>query len=102
MAAPKKILAKFYVAEIVKYATSAGRSNHGYAPPVPYGQVTLRAVTRKKDDNEQWASATPSGEIKMTVNGPAFPEFEAMMADGDDILVTLERAPKPPEDSATV
>lgn len=84
------VKAKFYVAEINKYATAAGNGNHGYAEPVPYGQVTLRAVTRKKGDNEQWASATPSGEFKMTVNGPAFPWFESVL--GKDVLITIEEA----------
>lgn len=92
------VKAKFYVAEINKYATAAGNTQ-GWAEPVPYGQVTLRPVTRKKGDNEQWASATPSGEMKMTVNGPAFPWFESML--GKDILITMEEYPEEP-DSATV
>lgn len=82
------VKAKFYVAEINKYATASGAGTYGFAEPVPYGQVTLRAVTRKKGDNEQWASATPSGEIKMTINGPAFPWFEKML--GKDISITFE------------
>lgn len=90
------IRAKFYVAEINKYATAAGTGAHGYAEPVPFGQVTLRAVTRKKGDNEQWASATPSGEFKMTVNGPAFPWFESMLS--KDVLITMEEYPEEPSD----
>lgn len=81
------VKAKFYVAEINKYATAAGNGTHGWAEPVPFGQVTLRASV-KGEDNKEWASATPSGEFKMTVNGPAFPWFESML--GRDVAITLE------------
>lgn len=80
--------AKFYVAEINKYATAVGR-NQGFAEPAPFGRVVLRAATRA--GNEEWASSTPSGEITMTINGPAFPWFESML--GRDVLVTLEEFP---------
>ena len=91
------VKAKFYVAEINKYATAVGRTQ-GWAEPVPFGQVTLRP-SLKGEDNKQWASSTPAGEMKMTVNGPAFPWFESML--GKDILITMVAYPEEPVVSAT-
>lgn len=91
------VRAKFYIAEIRKFATAAGNTQ-GWAQPVPFGEVTLRP-SLKGEGNKEWASATPGGEMKMTVNGPAFPWYESML--GKDILITMEEYPEEP-DSATV
>lgn len=59
------VQAKFYVASITKHAGSGD-----------YAEITLRVVTRG-GANADWAAATPSGEIKMTVsNPPAITWFE--------------------------
>lgn len=83
-----QIHAKFYVAEVRKFAN--GTTRPGYADPAPIGEVTLRAVTRGNEDksNAQWASATPAGEMKMTVRGEALPSFEALL--GRDVAITIE------------
>lgn len=51
------VRAKFNIAEIVLTPGSQG------------GRVTLKAVSRG-ERNADWASATPSGEIVMTINNP--------------------------------
>lgn len=75
------IRAKFYVAEVTKFA------NGGYADPKPMGNVTMRPVTRG-EDNREWASATPSGEFKMTVIGDAFPWFDEHL--GREVSITID------------
>jgi hypothetical protein len=53
--------------------------------------LTLNAVTRGGDDNKQWASATPSLNLTMTVrNGDAAEFFEL----GEDYYLTFTRVPK--------
>lgn len=80
------VKAKFYIAEVSQYASSA---TGGYADPKPVGTVVMRPVTRG-EDNREWASATPSGEFKMTVNGPAFPFFQQQL--GKEVSITIEGA----------
>ena len=81
-----KMQARFYVASVQKFASQA---REGFAAPKPMGGVTLNVVTGgRAPENAQWASATPSGEIKMTVNGDALDWFEARL--GKDIAVTME------------
>lgn len=79
------VKAKFYVAEINQYASLAAT----HAAPVPAGVVVMRPVTRGPE-NAEWASATPSGEFKMTVHGDAFPWFQKRL--GREIAITLEDA----------
>lgn len=80
------VRAKFYVAQMTQYANAVVA---GYAAPAPRGEVILRPVTRGGDDNAQWASATPSGEIKMTVNdGGGFAWFHERL--GQDIAITFD------------
>lgn len=71
-----KVRAKFYVDEIAK-------TIHG-------GRVRLRVVTRG-EDNKQWASATPSGEITMTIRNELAIEFFDV---GDEYFVDFTPAPK--------
>ena len=82
------VLARFYVAEITRYAN--GMKRPGYADPAPIGKVTLRPVTRG-EANAIWASATPSGEMTMTINGSAMSWFEERL--GSEISIRLEDAP---------
>lgn len=78
------VRAKFYVAEIRQFATAA---TGGYAEPKPLGEVTMRPVMRG-EENREWASATPGGEIKMTVSGSAFPWFQDHL--GKDLSITFD------------
>lgn len=71
------IVAKFFVSEI-------GQTTYG-------GRVRLNVVCRG-EENKHWASATPSGQIEMTIrNDLALGEF---LAPGEEFLVTFEHAPK--------
>lgn len=80
------VRARFYVASITRRASSAMR---GYAEPVPLGEVELRAVARG-EANSVWASATPHGELKMTVRGEALPWFEQHL--GEEVSILMEVA----------
>lgn len=58
-------------------------------------QVTLAAATRGTE-NKEWASATPSANLTMTINnGAAAKFFEEAFATGADVHVTLDLAPDP-------
>lgn len=85
------VKARFYVAEVTR--RPSGRMG-GYAAPVPVGDVVLRPVGGK--GNEEWASATPSGEMRMTVRGEALDQFIAWMDDyTQDIEITMTQVPRP-------
>lgn len=70
------VRAKFYV-------TETRQTTYG-------GGVKLQAVTRG-EDNKKWASATPSGQIDMTIRNELALEFFTV---GDEFYVTFEPAPK--------
>lgn len=54
------------------------------------GQVVLTAVSRG-DQNKQWASATPSGRLEMTILNPtAFEELRAWQRAGWDVQLILK------------
>lgn len=73
---PAKVRAKFWV-------VSQNRS-------VGSATVTLSAVCRG-EDNKEWAAATPSGQITMTINnGAAAPFFEP----GDEVFVDFTKIEK--------
>jgi hypothetical protein len=80
------VAAQFYVSTITEHAP---RAMGGYAEPVPVGEVTMRAATKK--GNEKWASATPSGEFKMTVRGDALPWFKDRL--GQDVRILIDDVP---------
>lgn len=82
------VTARFYVAEITRRA-SAAMTN--YAEPVPLGEVVMRPAY-KNGANKEWASATPSGEFKMTLRGEALTFFEDHL--GKDLHITIEAAPE--------
>lgn len=79
------VRAKFYVAEVTQFAHLSN-----YAAPAPAGKVVLRPVTRG-EENAEWASATPSGEFSMTVQGNAFPWFQERI--GKELSITLDDVP---------
>lgn len=76
------IAARFYVAQVTRYAHSGG-----WADPAPKGDVVLRSATRG-EGNKLWASSTPSGEIKMTVITSAYKWFEERL--GKEVAITLD------------
>lgn len=82
------VRARFYVATITQHASAALA---GYAEPAPVGEVVMRPVTRGAD-NAEWASATPSGEYRMTVRGSAYPWFAERL--GREVSITIEDAPE--------
>lgn len=71
-----RVRAKFYVYSI-------SRTING-------GSVDLRAVTRG-EDNKVWASATPSGQITMTIRNELALDFYDV---GEEYFVDFTRAPK--------
>lgn len=78
------VQARFYVAEITKQAYG------GWAPPAPAGKVILQPVTRG-EANKDWASATPSGRIEMTIITGALAWFEERL--GQEVAITFEDRP---------
>ena len=85
------VQARFFVAEITQFAHLSN-----YAAPAPAGKVVLRPVTRG-EENKQWASATPSGEFTMTVQGDAFPWFAERI--GKEVSIVLSDIPSDPPSS---
>jgi len=75
-----QVKAKFYVNKITKSA------NFGHT------SVELLPVTRKTDDNTDWAQFTPSGKLDMNVSTStgAAQWFEDML--GKDVSITFEEA----------
>lgn len=81
-----KVGARFYVQSVTRLAS--GTRAEGYAQPAPNIQVVMWPVTRG-EENKQWASATPSGKIELTIGNPeAAAWFESML--GQDVAVTFE------------
>lgn len=77
------ISARFFVSEVTKFA---GRDDQG--------TVKLRP-SYANGANKEWATATPSGEITLSVNDPdAFAEFDAARLASDDVHITFERHPR--------
>jgi len=83
------VRAKFFVATLTKHASGLphGRTPDGWSPPIPVGEVVMRPVTRG-EENAQWASATPSGEFRMTIRGEALPWFEERL--GGEVSILIE------------
>lgn len=82
------VQARFYVAEVTRYANAAVA---GYASPAPRGVVVMRQVTRG-DHNKAWATATPQAELRMTVNGDAFGWFDERV--GAELAITIDDRPE--------
>ena len=71
------VLARFYVSEVTR---------RSYDPQA--ASVTLQAVARGPE-NKEWASATPTGQITLTIkNSPAAEFFIARL--GKDVTVRFE------------
>lgn len=85
-----QVNARFYVREVTRFAQSVSQAHAGgWAAPMPLVNVKLSPVSGAKGpQNEQWASATPSGEITMTIGNPdAAAWFDSML--GKDIAITF-------------
>lgn len=82
------VQARFYVRSIEKHATAVNAA--GWANPAPVISVKLSPVSGSKGDvNKEWSSATPSGEIALTVGNPAAAAwFEEHL--GKDVAITFE------------
>lgn len=80
------VSARFYIAEVHKYPNR----NEGWADPAPLGKVVMRPALRG-EANKTWASATPSGQIEMTIRGDALPWFEERL--GADLHITFGDVP---------
>lgn len=83
------VSARFYVREVTRHANYVGRDD-GWANPAPLVTVALYPVSGAKgEQNKEWASATPNGEIKMTIGNPAAAAwFDSML--GKDVAITFE------------
>jgi hypothetical protein len=73
------VAARFYVAKITRHAYNPG-----------HVEVVLQAVVRGPE-NKAWASATPNGQITMTVNNEAAGAWFTGLL-GDDVAITFDRA----------
>lgn len=84
------VVARFYVRQVTRHS---GPAMVGYATPAPNVEVVLNPVSGSKGDaNKDWASATPSGEIKMFIGNPdAATWFNDRL--GQDIAITFEDRP---------
>lgn len=73
------VTARFFVDQITRRA---------YNPE--HAEVVLKPAYRGTE-NKAWATATPSGEIKLQVNNPAAVEaFDGFFRDGADLHITIE------------
>lgn len=94
-----KVTARFYVREVKRFAASVSQAHAGgWAEPAPRIEVVMSPVSGAKGKaNETWASATPSGEVKLTVGNPAAAAwFDSML--GKDVAITFEE--RDPEELA--
>jgi hypothetical protein len=79
------ITARFYVASTRKFA---GQTQEGWAAPAPRIEVELNVVSANKPGNAEWASATPSGKLIMTVGNPeAAVWFEEMLGQDVELII---------------
>lgn len=79
------IRARFYVAEFNEQATGGDQRQ---------AKVVMRAVTRKTDDNIDWAKYSPSGEFWVMVSnqaGGAFESFRDLL--GKDVSILISPIP---------
>lgn len=76
------VSARFYVSSITQRATGSTKAEGG--------EVVL-APAYKDGKNADWARYTPSGQITLNVNGPAFPWFQEHL--GQDLHITFDEVP---------
>jgi hypothetical protein len=88
---PAQVQARFYVRMIEK---SASQRMEGWAQPVPLIVVHLAPVSGSRgEQNKTWASATPSGNISMTIGNPTAAKwFEDHL--GQDIAIAFQERSK--------
>jgi hypothetical protein len=79
--AAAQVQARFYVHNVSHTAVPNGKNN---------GPVELYPTTRGRE-NKTWAQATPSGNIKLTINGNALEWFMDRL--GKDVAITFEDRP---------
>jgi hypothetical protein len=71
------VKARFWIRTVTKHANTESL------------EVNLAAVTRKTDDNTDWAKHTPSAELKMFISQPGAQEwFESRL--GKDVSLTFD------------
>lgn len=89
-----KVTARFYVRQVTRFGAFVTGNAPGFSSPAPLVSVELSPVNGSKSDaNKSWASATPSGEIKLTVGNPAAAAwFDSML--GKDVAITFEERPE--------
>ena len=63
----------------------------GWADPAPVGAVKLGAAYG--DQNKEWASATPSGSIELTIGNPAALEWFNKNL-GETVEITFSKVEK--------
>jgi hypothetical protein len=73
------VAARFQITDVNKGIQSADG---------PSGVIFLRPDLSKNGGNEAWAKYTPAGEIRLSVNGPAFPWFEERL--GKVVAITFD------------
>lgn len=71
------VSARFWIDEI---------TTRGYNPA--HAEVVMRPTCRG-EENRAWAQATPSGEIKLTINNPDAVEF-FKANQGKDVAITFD------------
>lgn len=84
------VSARFYVQRVTRFAhpTLTGQAVSEHV------EVVLYPVSGAKGDhNKGWASATPAGEIKLTVGNFAAATWFAEML-GKDVAITFEERPE--------
>ena len=100
MSAIKKVTARFWVTAITRRPPFVNPSQtNGWATPAPLIDVKMQVVSGgRAPENAAWASATPSGEITMTIGNPeAAAWFDSML--GKDVAITFEARDDLPEGS---
>jgi len=78
------VSARFYVAEVNR------RNPHN----PEQAEILLKAAYNNGDGNQAWATATPSGEIKLQISNPDAVEwFAARYGGKHDIAIMFDDAP---------
>jgi hypothetical protein len=92
----KSIAARFWVRSTERFSYQRNSNGQtGWAEPAPVITVKMGVVTGgRAEENKKWASATPHGEITMTIGNPEAAQwFIDMQEAGMDIAVTFSARP---------
>lgn len=80
------VQARFWVTSVTRKVISGGDIMR---------EVVLNPVVSPTQGNDDWSKYTPSGQIMMSVTTDAAGEwFEAVQAEGSNLAITFDRAPK--------